>query len=238
MLEAVDLYKTFKNGNREVYPLLGASLCVEEGDRIGIFGKSGEGKSTFANIACGLTKPDSGNVYLDERPLFDESKSYDFRAGKRIQLIPQQPYLSFDPAQRIGSAVAEVVRVNGRGVGRAEARNKVAELFDRVLLNPSLMNRLPSQLSGGQVQRAAIARALAMNPEAIISDEATSMLDATSQAQIIRIFCDLAHKDGIAIILISHDMKLLRSFADKIYRLDKGVFQLVRDKSAEETADV
>lgn len=252
MLEAVELYKTFKSGASARYPLLGASLSVDDGEKVGIFGDSGEGKSTFANILCGLVVPDAGNVYLDEIPLYgggsgsfggfgsvgklksaDRSGSggrlanagkcgYNARVGRKIQIIPQQPYLSLDPTQRAGSAVAEVLRA--KRYSAAEAKKRARELFEKVALDVALMDRLPSQLSGGQVQRVAIARALATQPDVLISDEATAMLDTASQAQIVRIFDGIAKDDGISVIMISHDLKLIRSFADRIYRLENGVF--------------
>lgn len=240
MLEAVELYKTFKSGASARYPLLGASLSIDDGEKVGIFGDSGEGKSTFANILCGLVVPDAGNVYLDEIPLYgggsgslgklgsvgklgNAGKSrYNARVGRKIQIIPQQPYLSLDPTQRVGSAVAEVLRA--KRYSAAEAKKRARELFEKVALDVALMDRLPSQLSGGQVQRVAIARALATQPDVLVSDEATAMLDTASQAQIVRIFDKIAKDDGISVIMISHDLKLIRSFADRIYRLENGVF--------------
>lgn len=252
MLEAVGLYKTFKSGASVRYPLLGASLSVDDGEKVGIFGDSGEGKSTFANILCGLVVPDAGNVYLDEIPLYGGGSGsfggfgsvgklksagisgsggrlanagkcgYNARVGRKIQIIPQQPYLSLDPTQRVGSAVAEVLRA--KRYSAAEAKKRACELFEKVALDVALMDRLPSQLSGGQVQRVAIARALATQPDVLVSDEATAMLDTASQAQIVRIFDKIAKDDGISVIMISHDLKLIRSFADRIYRLENGVF--------------
>lgn len=228
MLEAIGLYKTFKSGASAHYPLLGAGLSVDDGEKVGIFGDSGEGKSTFANILCGLVVPDAGNVYLDEIPLYSDrpkksgGRSYNARIGRKIQIIPQQPYLSLDPTQRVGSAVAEVLRA--KRYGAAEAKKLASELFEKVALDVALMDRLPSQLSGGQVQRVAIARALATQPDVLVSDESTAMLDTASQAQIVKIFDGIAREDGISVIMISHDLKLISSFADRIYRLENGVF--------------
>lgn len=230
MLEAVELFKSFKaSTDRAQYPLLGASLTVDEGEKIGILGRSGEGKSTFASILCGFLKPDSGNVYLDECPLYNgKNRVYDRKLGNKIQLIPQQAYSSFDPVRTVGSSVEEVVRVNGRGISAAQARSETARLFEAVGLDGALMRRLPAQLSGGQVQKAAIARAIAMNPVLIVSDEATAMLDASSQAQIIDIFDKLVSERGISILFISHNQSLVNSFADKIYSLKDGIFERIR----------
>lgn len=231
MLEAVDVTKKFKRPNSKgfIYPLAGASLFVDDGERVGIFGKSGQGKSTFANIVCGLLKPDDGNVYLDEFPLYGKRGGYDLNLGKKIQLIPQQPYLSFDPMQKVGNAVVEALISSKNAMGRHEANMLAKSLFERVSLEKALFDRLPAQLSGGQMQRVAIARALAVTPEIIISDESTAMLDTVSQAQILDIYRRLAD-DGISVIAISHDVGLINSFADRCYRLSDGQFELINMK--------
>ena len=229
MLEALGLYKTFKTGERAAYPLLGANLTVNDGEIVGIYGKSGEGKSTFANILCGLCAPDAGNVYLDECPLYGKGNIFNFKLGKKVQIIPQQPYGAFDPSQRVGAAIREVIEVNVRGVSRKQAHAEAERLFERMLLDIGLLDRLPLQLSGGQAQRAAIARALAMSPDVIISDEATAMLDTASQTQILKILCGLSKTEGISVIFISHDLNMLKYVADKIYRLNGGVFAPMND---------
>lgn len=229
MLEVVGLSKYFKaracGRGGVIKPLDGAEMYVADGERVGIVGKSGAGKSTLANIVCGLARPSAGNVYIDEYPLYGTRGKYDIKLGKRVQLIPQQPYLSFDPMQRVGRGLQEIILVNGLAKCKKEAKAMASELFERVLLDSALMDRLPSQLSGGQVQRAAIARALAMRADVIISDEATAMLDTSSQAQIVEIFESISREDGIAILLISHDVGLVKSFADRIYMLSEGKFE-------------
>lgn len=229
MLEVADISKSFKTGKGRgrIYPLTGVDLYVGDGERIGILGKSGEGKSTLANIICGYLKPDGGNVFVDERPLYDKKFNYNRRVGSKIQLIPQQPYISFDPVQKAGGAVAEVLAVNSILKEKSEIENRAAELFEDVKLDCALMNRLPSQLSGGQIQRVAIARALAAEPDVIISDEATAMLDAYSQSQIMSIFDTLSRERGIAVILISHDFELVGSFAEKAYVLKDGKLESI-----------
>lgn len=231
MLEVTGAYKSFATGRgknkRIIHPLNGADLYVGDGDIVGIFGKSGEGKSTLANIICGFLKPDGGNVYLDEIPLYDEKGRYDIKVGKKIQLIPQQPYLSFDPMQRVGKAIEEVLIANGVVKGGKEAGKAVQELFEKVALDGELSERLPVQLSGGQIQRVAIARALAIKPEIIISDESTSMLDSVLQAQIVRIYERLVEEEEISIIFISHDAELINAFADRCYLIDDGKLHLI-----------
>ena len=224
MLEVIGVSKSFKSGwrKRSITPLKEVNLFVGDGEKVGVFGKSGQGKSTLANIICGFLKPDSGNVYLDEIPLYDEKCRYDIKAGKKIQIIPQQPYQSFDPMQKVGRAVEEALLTNSIVMDREEARNTTIQLFERVALDSSLSDRLPVQLSGGQIQRVAIARALAVKPEIIISDESTAMLDSLSQAQIVSIYDKLVKEDDISVIFISHDWALIKSFADRCYALTDG----------------
>lgn len=225
MLEVTDICKSFtvkQDGKkRRISPLMFASFSVSRGARIGIMGESGAGKSTLAAIVCGLTKPDSGSVAFSGKELYDAKNRYDRKLGVKIQLLPQQPYLSFDPMQSIGGAVEETLIAAKRAKNKKEARELAKQLFKKVRLDFSLADRLPSQISGGEAQRAVIARALALDPEIIISDESTAMLDPLVQAQILDLYKELSD-GGIAVILISHDGALVKSFADKIYELCDG----------------
>ncbi len=225
LLSAKEVSKTFvkKVGGAKQYikVLDGASLDIDEGKKIAILGKSGEGKSTFARILCGFCDCE-GQVYLDDEPLFDKKGRYSRKKGVAIQMISQQPFSSLDPNQRVGKAVEEVF-VACRLANRKASKILAARLFEQMRLDITLMDRLPSQLSAGQAQRVAIARALAIRPRLIILDEATSMLDVSSQAQILEIFDELA-KDGLAVLFISHDENLVYSFADSVYRMRDGRF--------------
>ncbi len=223
MLEVRNVSKTFvyKDGGEKktVTPLNSVSFSIDEGEIVGLFGKSGEGKSTLAGILSGLLTLDEGSVSLDGKELY-EKKKYDRIEGKRIQLIPQKPLLALDPHQRIGKAVEEALIF--AGIKRKEAKEKALALFDEVGLERSLFTRLPYQLSGGQAQRAVIARALAVNPSVLISDESTSMLDASTQKAIIALFKKLNQERGISILFISHNERLLDSLCQRSYLLDKG----------------
>lgn len=228
MLEAIDISKSFPvygaKRKERIYPLRCVTLRVGDGQKIGILGKSGEGKSTIARIMCGFEKPDSGNVLLDGKPLFDNKNRYDTKRGIAIQIIPQHPYQSLDPTQKVGSAVEETLLVSKKAKSRKEARAAAQSLFDKVLLERELYFRLPSQLSGGQAQRVAIARALALDTKVLILDEATSMLDISSQAQIIELLERIIKENNLSVILISHDESLVQTFADESYRLTDGNF--------------
>lgn len=223
LLSARNISKTFVKKvelNKQYIKVLdGASLDIEEGKKVAILGRSGEGKSTFARILCGFCDCE-GQVLLDGENLIDKKGRYLRKKGVAIQMISQHPFSSLDPNQRVGKAVEEVF-VASHIASRSASKILASQLFEQMRLDSSLMDRLPSQLSAGQAQRVAIARALAIRPRLIILDEATSMLDVSSQAQILEIFNELA-KEGIAVLLISHDEKLVYSFADSVYKMKNG----------------
>lgn len=226
MIEVLNVSKTFVTGKGKnqtrVQPLKDVSLSIQNGEIVGLVGKSGEGKSTLANILCGLIPPDEGQVLLDGQPLFSEKNKYDKHAGRAVQLIPQKPLLALDPTERIGSAVKEALVFSKLAKRGSDAKNKTTELFDVVGLERTLLKRLPIHLSGGQAQRAVIARALALNPEILVCDESTSMLDPTTQQNIVALLGSLVKEKGVSLLFISHDMRLVREFSDKVYLIKDG----------------
>lgn len=223
MLNADNLSKSFALSHKKVCtPLVDASFYIGEGEKVGILGKSGEGKTTIARILCGLTPPDGGNVYIDGAPLYDVKKRYNRDVGKTVQLVPQHPYASLDPVQPVGKAVAEALRVAKRAANRTEAERLTAELLEKVGLEQDIAKRTPAQISGGQAQRIAIARALAVRPSVLISDEATSMLDISSQAQIVALLDSLVKTEKLSVLFISHDESLVEAFTTRHYRLTDG----------------
>ncbi len=223
MLEARNVCKSFIIGKgretKTIRPLIDVSFFVNEGEMVGLIGKSGTGKSTFSGILSGLIFLDEGSVKIDGIELY-KKKKYDRKEGRKIQLIPQKPLLSLDPRQRAGKAVEEAVRFAGEK--RKEAKEKTLSLFDEVGLERSLYTRLPYQLSGGQAQRVAIARALALSPTLLISDESTSMLDASSQKEITALYKRLNKERGISILFISHNERLVNELCEKTYLLENG----------------
>lgn len=225
MLRVEHLKKTF-------YPRKNVSLNVlsdilfelADGEKLALQGASGAGKSTIARILTGLETPDGGNVILDGKPLWsdDRKRKYDRTEGRKIQMIFQSPYASLDPMQKAGDAVAEALVFSRRAKRGKEAREGAEELFDLVGLPRELTDRRPFALSGGQAQRVAVARALALSPSVLIADEATAMLDVTTQARIIELLNELNEKLGLSLLFISHDEALLKSCAHKILRLADG----------------
>ena len=237
MLEALHLKKTFYLPKKKVLtPVLDVSFSLADGEVVGIYGCSGVGKSTVASIVTGRTVPDGGNVYVDGKPLYESKSVRSFRPGstrlaltaearrqRAVQLIPQAPYASLDPVQRVGNAVAEALKATGQARSAKEARAHAEELFAHVGLPAELFSRLPYALSGGQAQRVAVARALALNPSVIISDEATSMLDVGAQAQIVNLLLKLNEERGLSLIFVSHDKSLLDAVTKTQYEMADGV---------------
>lgn len=231
MLEIVNVSKTFSVGKGKtqsnVYPLKNVSLTVENGKKVGIVGKSGEGKSTLANIVCGLVVPSEGRVLIDGQPLWSEKNRYDKKVGMAIQLIPQKPLLALDPSQRIGSAIREALVFSKRAKFGKDAKEKAMGLLDEVGLERTLAKRLPVHLSGGQAQRAVIARALALNPKILVCDESTSMLDPTTQKSIVELLDKLVKEKNISLLFISHDMRLVDDFCDEAFEIKDGTLSKV-----------
>jgi peptide/nickel transport system ATP-binding protein len=215
-------------------PLRGASFYIGRAEIVALTGKSGEGKSTAARLLVGTLRADSGSAVFEGSTLFEGGR-YSRPVGRGIQMIPQQPYAAFDPRQRLGNAVAEPLLVRGFVKSRAAARRRAAELFAEVSLEPELLDRLPSQVSGGQAQRAAIARVLGVEPKLIIADEATSMLDPGAQETVITVLKNLVAARGISVLLISHDMKLVESNAGRVYALSGGTIAEIYHKKTEES---
>jgi peptide/nickel transport system ATP-binding protein len=217
MLEATGLTKSY--GGKSV--LSGASFHIDEGELVSIMGPSGEGKSTIARILCGTVKADSGDVTMMGRSVFSKGKFLpEFR--RLIQLIPQQPFASLDPRQTVGDAIAEPLLYYRLVPDKKAARQQARQLLERVLLSPSLYGRRPGELSGGQAQRVLIARSLTVSPRLLIADEATSMLDVSSQAQIVKILRGIVKDSGISILFISHDTSLVQAISNRIYCLENG----------------
>jgi len=221
LLEAYDLVKHFPVrdaiGRRRgaVHAVDGVSLVVAPGETLAIVGESGCGKSTLGRLLLGLIPPDAGQVRFGGDELTQLSAAA-LRARRRdMQMIFQDPYASLDPRQTVQDAVAEPLRLH-RIVRRGEEAGRVASLLTRVGLSPEHARRWPHEFSGGQRQRVAIARALASGPRLILGDEPVSALDVSVQAQVIELLRGLISEMGLAFILISHDLGVVRQIADRV----------------------
>lgn len=214
VLEARDLVKRFERpGQAAVTAVSGVSFDVGQGECLGIVGGSGCGKSTVANMVTGLLEPTSGQVLIDGQEM-PPRRGAGRELSRHVQMVFQNPAASFDPRRSLGYGVAEILR--NFGVPKDVARRRTSALFELCGLDPDLAERHPREVSGGQCQRAAIARALAIGPELIVCDEPTSALDVTVQAQIMRLLQDVQRKSGTAFVLICHDLALVQGFCDRV----------------------
>jgi oligopeptide/dipeptide ABC transporter ATP-binding protein len=193
----------------------GVSLEVRRGETLGLVGESGCGKSTYARAVLRLLDSTSGRVWFDGQDVTTVSGDALRRLRRRMQMIFQDPYASLNPRMTIGSMLAEPLRVHGIARG-ADARKRVQELIEMVGLPRNAVNRYPHEFSGGQRQRAGIARALAVRPEFIAADEAVSALDVSIQAQIINLLADLQRELNLTFLFIAHDLSVVRHISDRI----------------------
>lgn len=190
---------------------------------IGIVGESGSGKTTVAKILVGLERATSGKIEVDGKDWSLPAKNSKERRerAKYLQIVFQDPYSSLDPRQSIGSALREALSISMKDSDEVIVRAN--ELADLVGLPKRILELRPAKLSGGQRQRAAIARALASNPKALILDESVAALDVSIQAQILNLLVDIREQTGIAYILVSHDLAVVRHFADSLIVMKNGI---------------
>ena len=207
--------RPFARRRREVHAVTDARLEIRPGETLGIVGESGSGKSTIARLVLGLTAPTAGTIWFGGHDLAEQSAQEMQRLRPQLQMVFQDPYTSFDPQSTIGASAAEPLHVH-TDLGRAAARAKIGDLFDRVGLRPEHLDRFPSELSGGQLQRAAVARALALDTRLLVLDEPVSALDLSTQAQVVNLLGELQRDRDIAYLFIAHDISIVRHVSDRI----------------------
>ncbi|MGW1784225.1 ATP-binding cassette domain-containing protein [Streptomyces sp. NPDC002143] len=197
------------------------SFALEPGETLALDGPSGCGKSSTALAVLQLRRPDAGEVHFEGRELTTLTDRELRPLRPRMQPVFQDPYGSLSPRHRIRDAVAEPLKVQGRW-SAADGPAEVAELLDRVGLDPSYGERRPDELSGGQCQRVGIARALASDPRLLVLDEPVSALDPSVRAGVLNLLADLQDDLGLGYLFICHDRDVVRHFADRVVELREG----------------
>ena len=204
-----------------VHAVQGVTVKLMPGETIGIVGESGCGKSTTANVMCGLQSPTSGKVYFMGTDVTKRTADLRKKIGRVVSVVFQDPATALNPRMVVREQLLDPLLVHKVG-SSAEQERRINELVELVGLPHSALRALPGQLSGGQRQRVAIARAMSLNPKAIIADEPTSALDVSVRAQILHLLTDLKHDLGLSMIFISHDIQTVRYISDRIIVMNHG----------------
>jgi peptide/nickel transport system ATP-binding protein len=208
-------------GRASIQALDGVSLSLRRGEMVGLIGESGSGKSTLAKTLLGLLRPDEGRVLSDGADIatFDSAARRLFR--RRVQMVFQDAAGSLNPRFTAGAALREALSVHGI-CPRSTLDARVAGLLREVGLPEETAGQTPRELSGGQCQRVSIARALAVEPQILIADEPVSALDVSVQARILNLLSDLRDRLGLAVLLIAHDLAVVRAVCDRVHVLWQG----------------
>ncbi|TAI63902.1 ABC transporter ATP-binding protein [Bradyrhizobium sp. Leo170] len=225
VLEANELCKVYRERSflgkvREVAAAKDVTLTLRKGRTLGIVGESGSGKSTVARCIVRLIDPTSGGVRLVGREISELSRRLLQPHRKKIQIIFQDPYRSLNPRVTVGESIAEGP-IN-YGMPHKQALSKARELLELVHLPADAISRYPHQFSGGQRQRIAIARALALDPEVLVADEAVSALDVSVQAQVLDLLDEIQKRLGIALLFITHDLRVAAQICDDVVVMQHG----------------
>ena len=206
------LSKTYKRrtGSGSFYAVREADVTLEPGQTVGLFGDSGSGKSTLGMMAAGLLKPTSGNIYYEEAPRGT--------LRRNIQILFQHPEVSFNPALPLIRSMVEPYRLYGLPYSKEIL---IADV-ERYGLHEEHLYRCPGELSGGELQRAALARLLVLQPKVLVLDEPTSMLDVITQAQMVAMLRDYQKETGASYLFITHNRSLCDRVCDKVYDVEQG----------------
>jgi peptide/nickel transport system ATP-binding protein len=228
LLEVVDLVRHFTLPREKLFapaPLVravnGVSFTMTRGRSLGLVGESGSGKSTIARLAIALDRPSAGRVAVLGRDLAAQDATALREMRRHMQMIFQDPYGSLDPRQTVGRIVAEPLEAL-TGADRDERLRRVREVLTEVGLAESAIGRYPHEFSGGQRQRIATARALVTRPDLIVADEPVSALDVSVRAQVLNLLRDLAEREGVTFLMISHDLAVVDYVCDEIVVLYAG----------------
>ncbi|MDQ3090076.1 MAG: ABC transporter ATP-binding protein [Actinomycetota bacterium] len=223
LLSATGLHKAFRSGGSTVSALADVSLMVGHGESVGVVGASGSGKTTLARILAGHEEADAGEVAIDGAAVSSSWRREARALRRRVQLVAQDPWAALSPRLTVQELVGEPLRIPGTSAA-GNGQSEVGEMLDAVGLpaSGSFLGARVHELSGGQLQRIALARALIAGPKLLVADEPTSMLDASEQARLLVTLRELQGEMGLGLVLISHDLAIVRKVTDRIVVLDAG----------------
>jgi oligopeptide/dipeptide ABC transporter ATP-binding protein len=215
LIELKHIYRSFEKDQIEVPVLQDVNLAINPQEILCIVGESGCGKTTTGKIVAGLLEPTGGEVLYDGKPMSSYKRQEQAVLRRSMQLVHQDPFASLNPAHTIGQILSYPLKRHRLVKGRIELRRRIWELLTLVDLTPpgDIVNKYPHQLSGGQRQRVSIARALTVNPNVIIADEAVSMVDVSIRIGILKMLHQLRDRLGVSIIFVTHDLALAKYFA-------------------------
>lgn len=221
VLEVDHVTKSFRERGGKLFKAVDdLSLNVLDGESVGIVGESGCGKSTLARMITCLIRPTGGTIRFCGEDMGAKSGAQLRKAYRNMKMIFQEPRSSFDPRLTLGDSIQDALK--GVMPGKKEREEEVERLLHEVGLDPAFAEKFPRQVSGGECQRAAIARAIAQKPRLLICDEATSALDVSVQAQVLELLNRIRVSNDISFLFISHDLALVSSFCDRTYVLYRG----------------
>jgi len=227
LLQAEGLVKRFRRrrlfsrNHSETLAVDGVSFELDRGKTLSVVGESGAGKSTTGRMVVRLIEPDEGSIRFDGVELTELSAAELRKMRRKMQMIFQDPYSSCDPRIPIGLSVTEPLRVH-EGINRSDRERKAVEVLDRVGLAAHYAERMPYELSGGQLQRVAIARALTVEPALIVCDEPVAALDVSVRAQVLNLMLDLQEERQMAFLFISHDLSIVEAISDHVAVMRSG----------------
>ena len=231
ILVCENLTMTFDDGEYIVHALKNVSFSLRKNEVLGIIGESGSGKSTIAKLITGLYQPTGGNIFLGGRSIVRLKRQAQKEVYTKVQMVFQDAVGSFNPRRKIGESISDTLcRLCGEK--KHTAGKEAARLLEDVGLPGDYAEKYPHELSGGECQRAAIARAMSVHPEILICDEATSALDVSAQAKIVELLMHLRRIRNVSILFITHDLPLVSNISDRILIMNEG--ELVDEGSTEE----
>lgn len=221
LIEAKGLKKTYKNDKGvRIEALRNANVAVRENECVGLFGSSGSGKSTIGQIMVGLLPPDEGSISYRGKSV---KIPYGRGIRREIQMLYQHPEVSFNPKLTLLRSLIEPYQL----MGIEPSRERILKDNYRFGIYAEHLERYPGELSGGELQRAALARILVLKPRFIVLDEPTSMLDAISQAQVVQILREIQKETGVGYLFITHNKALCQAFSSRFYRIREGITEEV-----------